>query len=249
MITLERATEIFKEMDTYTIELASDSSTLGPKHFQDLIATCRNYLNKVSLVSSNIEHEKLTTQLDLDTQTSLYELEYDNLMASDESVKRLASIDDRKSAVNHRLKPIKSKIADLKHQITTLDGVRKVIQHRLRELHTTMDAIKDHKKLMLTDLRTGSFYGDERTYSEKPKPAQLNELSEEELADMVSDIEGDKEPTSPLIAEEIVEKPEVEIVESEHIEKFLGTDTKPQLENNNGVAEDDLDAFLNDLDI
>jgi hypothetical protein len=43
-----------------------------------------------------------------------------------------------------------------------VDSVYKVVSHRNRELHATMNAIKDQCRLMRIEVETGAFYGDER---------------------------------------------------------------------------------------
>jgi hypothetical protein len=162
MLTEARVDAIFKEMDTYVLELASEPSALGPQYFQDIIALCRGHLNKVSLVVSELNREKLTVSSELRKLEAVYALDYDNLLANDDRVKTLANIDDRKSTVGFILRGQKAKINELKDRMHSLDAVSRVVAYRNRELHATMTAIKDQRRLMQTELSTGAFYGDER---------------------------------------------------------------------------------------
>lgn len=162
MLTNQRVDEIFKEMEGYTLELARDPAMLGPQYFQDLIATCRSYLNKVSLITSELNREKLEVSSDLRRLEALYALDYDNLMANDGRVKGLANVEDRKATAGFLLRTQKEEINALKGRQHSLDGVGKVVALRTRELQATMGAIRDQRRLMQTELSTGAFYGDER---------------------------------------------------------------------------------------
>ena len=197
MLTDERIDVIFTQMDGYILELANDPNALGPSYFQDIIATCRNYLNRVSLVISELNREKLTVSSELRRLESSYAVEYDNLLANDERVKALASIDDRKATVGFLLKDQKLQINDLKDRMHALDAVSKVVAHRNKELHSTMTAIKDQRRLMQTEIATGAFYGDERVPKAQRPPREPNsgmgldngddDFSVEELEAMLSD--------------------------------------------------------------
>jgi hypothetical protein len=196
MIEPKRIDEIYTEMDTYILELERDPSALGPQYFQEKIATCRNYLNRVSLVVSELNREKLGLTSDLRSLEATYALEYDRLLSQDEHVKRLASIDDRKSTVGHMLRKEKVEINDLSAQIHALDAISKLVNHRNRELHATMNAIKDQRRLVQIEVQTGAFYGDERKqgFSTPMGPIAVDEINAEELDALISG--GDLEPTA-----------------------------------------------------
>jgi hypothetical protein len=188
MPTEARIDTIFKEMNSYVLELASEPGMLGPQYFQDIIAKCRGYLNNVSLVISELNREKLTLSSELRKLEALYELEYDNLLANDENVRRLANIEDRKSTANFHLRRQRQEMTIIKDQLHSVDSVSKVVAHRSRELHATMNAIKDQRRLMQTELSTGAFYGDERTSKGKDKlPSVEDDISVEELALLMQD--------------------------------------------------------------
>lgn len=162
MLTEARVDEILKEMDTYVLELASEPSMLGPQYFQDIIAKCRGYLNKVSLIVSEVNRVKLSVSGELRRLEAVYSLDYDGLLANDDRVKTLANIEDRKSTVGFLLRAQRGRINELKDQQHSLDAVGKAVSHRNRELQATMAAIRDQRRLMQTELSTGAFYGDER---------------------------------------------------------------------------------------
>lgn len=254
MLTEERIETIFKEMNSYVLELAHEPSMLGPQYFQDIIATCRGYLNKVSLVISELNHEKLSNSSELRSLEAIYELEYDNRLANDEHVKRLAHIDDRKSTVGHLLRDQRIAINRIKDNLHALDSVYRVVVHRSRELHATMNAIKDQRRLMQTELSTGAFYGDERVSKGRRAPAEPtglmaveDELTAAELEDLMTDSKEGAAPDpveTPAAAPD--PKPPVEVAPepvlvAEKDEKRLAVEPNvPKTE----VSEDDVLRFL-----
>ena len=160
MISDERRDDIFRQMNSYVLEI--DPTAIGARYFIDKIAICRNHLNNVSLVLSELQREKLVTSSELAKLQTIIELESSNLLANDEHVRRLANIKDRESMVQYMLRERHSHIALLKDQLRSIDGVMKHVQLRGRELHATMDAIKNQRRFMQIEVSTGSFYGDER---------------------------------------------------------------------------------------
>ncbi len=188
MIDEKRIDAIFNEMAGYTIELASDPNSLGPQYFQDKIALCRNYLNAVSLVQNELGREKLTYSSELRVLETQYQLDYDQTLATDQTVKGLANIEDRKSTVAYMLRLKQKRIHELKDALHSLDAVSKVVGFRSRELHATMNAIRDQKRLMQTEIHTGAFYGDERVPKAKThsKPEGDLGIDDDELSALLS---------------------------------------------------------------
>ena len=197
-LTNERIDAIFGEMNGYVLELAKDPGALGPKYFQDIIATCRNYLNRVSLVISEINRDRLEVSSELRKLEALYSLDYDDLLANNDRVKSLSSVEDRKATVGFLLRDQRQKINELQDQMHSLDSVYKVISHRNRELHATMTAIKDQRRLMQTEIDTGAFYGDERAPRSSNGMIPDEDLGEDELAAMLSDSGDIKEALSEV---------------------------------------------------
>lgn len=161
MITASRIEEIYAQMNGYVLELG-DPNAFGPRYFIDKIAICRNWLNAVSLVVSELSRERLMTGQDLRQIEAIFELECARLLSTDETVRRLANIKDRESMVAHLLRDRKQRIDQLKGHMIAIDAVAKAVSHRSRELHSTMDAIKNQRRFMQIEVSTGSFYGDER---------------------------------------------------------------------------------------
>jgi hypothetical protein len=210
MLSEERVDEIFKAMDQYVLELANDPSALGPSYFQDIIATCRNYLNRVSLVVSEINRDRLSVSSELRQLEAAYALEYDEHLANSDRVRYLASVEDRKATVNFMLRDQQVRINELKDEMHQLDAVYKVVSYRNRELHATMTAIKDQRRLMKIEVESGSFYGDERVrgYRSPDGGMEVEDLGEKELAEMLEEPDEPEQPSE--LAEQPSEEPETE---------------------------------------
>jgi len=270
MLTDERVDAIFSEMDAYTLELVSDPSSLGPRYFQEVISVCRNYLNRVGLVLTEINREKLEVSSELRKLEAAYALEHDDLLANNERVRFLASVEDRKATVGWMLREQRKKINELKDQMHQLDAVHKVVNYRNKELHATMTAIKDQRRLIQIEVDTGSFYGDERTGERRPKEAPgmaVDDLNEEELAAMLDEdsdeeeepVEGAKPDEDSDEEEEPVEEakpepvePKDEEVKPEPVpEEPKDEQAKPEPvpeEPKEGVSEADVVQFLESSD-
>lgn len=245
MLTEERVDAIFKEMDSYVLELAHEPGMLGPQYFQDIIAKCRGYLNKVSLVISELNREKLETSSELRRLEAVYSLEYDNLLANDPHVKQLANIEDRKSTVGFRLRQQRREINELKDRLHAVDSVYKVVTHRNRELHATMNAIKDQRRLMVTELATGAFYGDERIprhlrpVSEPTGNMMLDEITEEDISSLLD------EPVNASATEPVTGVQEPDLVEEPVVQEKVSTDAAPENGvETNGASEEEVLKFI-----
>lgn len=206
MINDRRRDEIFEQMDGYILKL--DPTATGPRYFIDKIAICRNYLNSVSLVLSELQREKLVTQSELNKLQAILDLESAKLLSTDPDVRRMANIKDRESMVAHMLRPQRQRIDTLKDQIHAIDGIMKHVQLRNRELHSTMDAIKDQRRFLHIEVQTGAFYGDERVPERgmsigMGSNGTSGDLNEDELSALIANA-GKVDPSVTAALEEAV---------------------------------------------
>lgn len=202
MIDQVRIDAIYVELDQYIIDIMEEPRTLGPAYLQERMAVCRNHLNRVSLLFSEVSREKASAAADLRALEDTYKLEYDATLATDETVRRLGSIDDRKSTVAHMLRDAQMEINSARRLATSLEASLKVVVHRSRELHATMDILKEERRLMNTDIQTGAMYGDERT-----EPGIFKEMDQDELDALLT---GKAPPADPDAALEALDDPETE---------------------------------------
>lgn len=196
MIDLQRSQQIFDEVNNYILELDKDPKALGPAYLQERIATCRNYLNRVSLWITEITHEEWVVAREMQAIQAAYQLEFDHLLANDDHVKRLANIEDRKSTVAYMLRDTQRKLNDLRLRQGDVKAVNKVVTHRHRELQSTMMEIRKQQSLISAELQTGAFYGDERTQAGKPRGSVVEELDAEDLEALLSG--SDPPPKEPV---------------------------------------------------
>ncbi len=185
MITDAEIDRIYIELDTFIIDLESNPSSLGAPYLQDRMATCRNYLNKASLHFTKLSREKAEVGADLRSLEDSYQLDYEARLATDEQVRNLAAVEDRKATVAYGLRDARRKINDTRRNLACVEAALKVVAHRQKELHSTMDILKEQRRLMTTDISTGAMYGDERTRSGGPTGVD-EELGAEELEALLS---------------------------------------------------------------
>lgn len=200
----ERVQQIYEEIQRYTLTLASDPTAAGPRYLQDLIATCRNYVNSVSRILLEVHREKHQLSHDLSGETTLYEVESSELLANDERIKRLPNINDRKASIDVLLRKRLETIARLKRQIQDLDYVEKAVKHRHRELKDTMAEIKLQRSLLRDELDTNAFYGDERTNqppADDMGPEEIERILAEENA-KTTEAPEPKPEESPAVTED-----------------------------------------------
>jgi len=250
MFSDTRVDEIYAECDQYVIKL-SEANNMGPRYYIDKIAVCRNYLNAVSLLVSEISHQKLVTSRELRGEEAQYEMEAARLLTVDEAVRRMSAIKDRESMVAHILRDRKNRIDRLKDYTLTIETVAKYVSHRSRELHTTMDDIKNQRRFMHIEVQTGAFYGDERVPSHERSvgmgPAGVSmDLDEKEIRvlldevstqDFTAALEGAVEtnaslqlPPSPVVPQlpaQASKEPETTVIldDDKALQQFLGDST------------------------
>lgn len=237
-MTPERSEEIYKELEGLTIVLDPDPASRGTAYLQDLISKTRGFLNKTSNFRQEINRHKQLLERELHGQETAYDISSSDLLASDNRVLRLPNIDDRKAMINLLLKEERKKILVLKGQLKDLGFVEKAVQMVHKELDNTMSAIRMQKSLIDTELRTGSYYGDESDTARGAKAFAANDIDEAELASLLSDVMSEQpataaappaqetppailiEPPQPVV-EKKVEDPNPE---NAAIEKFLSGD-------------------------
>ena len=247
MINDTRVDEIYAKCNALTLAL-SEADNMGPRYYIDKIAVCRNYLNEVSLLVAEVSHARLGTSRALRAEEVQYEMESARLLTVDDAVKRMSNIKDRESMVAHILRDRKNRIEQLKDHMLTIETVSKYVAHRSRELHTTMDAIKNQRRFMHIEVQTGAFYGDERVPShersvgmgsggvsmdldEKEIRVILDEVSTQDFA---AALEGAAEakttlqlpPSSvvPQLSAKILEEPKTPVIldDDTALQQFLG---------------------------
>lgn len=165
MLTVQRIQDIYTELERFVIQLDPDPRARGTAYLQDLIATCRNYLNDLDRILREIHSETHNVSRQLRLAETAFQLESDSLLANDERVKRLPSIEDRKATVGVLLRTQRVEIERLKTENQDLGMVDKMVRHQHKQLTATMSDIKLQRSIIDAEIRTGAMYGDERIMS------------------------------------------------------------------------------------
>lgn len=208
-MNLERVKAIYTEIEKFEIALDPDPVSRGPRYLQGLIATCRNNLNAVSKLMLEVHQEKQYLDRDLRARDAAFQVNFDNLLANDERIRRLPNIEDRKSTAKVFLREEIGCIEALKSEIHDLEYVEKAVRHRHRELAATMNEIKLQKSLIQAEIHTGAMYGDERATpdgaGERSSPAGVS-IDEAEL-DALFEAEVRDEKQKVAVAASVVSEP------------------------------------------
>lgn len=180
-MTPERIQEIYERLEALFIELDPNPSARGPLYLQDLISKTRAYLNETSHYLQEVLKAIHLVNMELDAEEAAYEVHSDELLATDNRVTLLSNIDDRKAMVNVLLSEDRRKIQKLKRMQKNLSHVEKVVRHRHKELENTMSSIRLQRSLVETEIRSGSFYGDEAPTSRNA------DVSDDDLAKLLDE--------------------------------------------------------------
>jgi len=232
-VKLERIQEIYSELEKFVVQLHPDPRSLGPLYLNDLIATTRNHLNAVSRIQLEVHQEKQYLAREIRAHETLLQISSDELLANDERVRRLPSIEDRKATVAVFLRSERQTIENFKALLQDVEFVEKAVKHRHKELTSTMSEIKLQRSLIRDEIDTGAMYGDERTQSSKGRPYvhPLGEdFSDEELQKLLEGNLSTPKIDSPkqVQAQEAVQPvspppPEPEVLtDDQKIASFLG---------------------------
>jgi len=272
----DRVTKIYAEIDKYTITLDPDPAGRGPKYLQEVISECRGYLNRTSLLLSQIHQEQHELTIMLRTAELGYEVSKNDLLVNDNRVSNLPSIDDRMASVNVILRPALDEIAAFKAQLLDLQHIEKVVKNRHQELKATMTDVRTQRSLIRDFLDTGSFYGkedagdktddsmaidDDMDGLEDLIQKQLEEDDETEAAETTSDAddeedlldreiasaEGDDE--EEIIEEDVSETQSVAEVEEEIVEENVEEEAPQDVVGSNGADHNESDDAEEDAEI
>lgn len=157
----KRMGDIFAFIDEVEIELDPDPIRRGPKYLNNMVAECRNFTNSVQKFEREVAREKLTFDRALNRLESTYELQFNEMMATDPHVLAKSSVRDREATVNNNLASTRGEISDLQRQITDLGHIETVIKSKLRELKEVNRDIRLQMRLIEDEIQLGNYWGDQ----------------------------------------------------------------------------------------
>lgn len=188
-----RVDAIYEEIGKYSVDLAADAWSLGPRHVHELISMTRGYLNAVSYIMQEILQERQGLDRAKHAAEASFRIESDRLLAEDDRVRRLPNIEDRKATVSLIQRDLLAEIQNLEAQLLDLSYVDRAVRHRFNELKSTMTDIRAQRALIRDAIDVGSFYGDEtdtpRGHRGPRAPLlQDPDFSEDEIAKTMEEI-------------------------------------------------------------
>ena len=172
--------QIYNEVGGLHLELERDPTVLGPNYINDIMAKCRNYLNRVSGIRLDLSRRRRDLMVKIGGEETLFSVEKDRLLAENESVKRQPNIRDREALVNTLLRDRVNSISALKSELLDLETVEKAVKMVHDELIRTSAEIKTQRQMLFADRVTGAGYGDESDGSSNPPP-RPSTIDEDEL--------------------------------------------------------------------
>lgn len=222
----KRVDAIYEQIAGYSVELSPDAWSLGPKHVHELISMTRGYINSVTHLLQEILRERQNLDRAKHAAETLFRVESDRLLSSDDRIRRLPNIEDRRATVNMFLREQQSEIQRLEGQLLDLGYVERAVRHRYNELKATMTDIRAQRALIRDAIDSGSFYGDETGTSRGThQPVPNNSFSEEEIERSMSELNdmlvaGTPPPEAPAKSVSVPKTPPPEPPKTPEIDDF-----------------------------
>ncbi len=157
----EQVEKIYAEIAGYAIELAEDPASFGPSYLNELTSRCRKYTNAVSRLLMDLAREKGQIKSQFNAAESDFKIKSDQILGTDHTVKCLPNIADRTATINVMLCTERKKLDALRMELLAIEHLDTAIKHVHRELRDVAGEIKNQQRILDTEVRTKSFYGDE----------------------------------------------------------------------------------------
>lgn len=207
---IDRINQIFDEIGTFNIDLSHDPTVLGPQYLAKLISTCRNYLNRTATILLSISREKVITENNLEGEKAAYKIASDEMLATDDRIKKLPNIRDRVAMIDTQLTEHAQRITALEQAVRNLNSIEKAVKVRHNELIRTDSQIKTQRSLIRDEIDTKSYMGDEN--ASRPRRGVIDE---DELNELMDDVPVVREADAPQgNSKEIFTLPESELPKS-----------------------------------
>jgi hypothetical protein len=202
----KRIEEILNRLPLMVVALDPDPVSRGPQYLQNLISNVRGLLNETGVYVQEILRYKSALDSNLEALTVAFEVSADELLADNKEVSQLPAVQDRQAKINCLLRDQRKEILNLKKQVNDIGYLEKAVRHRHRELEATMSAIRLQRSLIQSEIRTGSFYGDE-TSTSRGKSAlsgsddgiEVDEMELSKLLDKAAELSAEDEVSTPAI--------------------------------------------------
>ena len=88
----DRIEQVYTELFSMGIELDSDPTISGPRYLNEVVARCRNYMNRVTMMLLELQRENRALSKAVAGLKLEFKIEFDQLIAENDSIKRLPNI-------------------------------------------------------------------------------------------------------------------------------------------------------------
>jgi len=157
----KRMEEIFAFIEAAEIELDPDPIRRGPKYLNNMVAECRNLTNTVQKFEREVAREKLSFDRNLNRLEAAYDVQFNELLATDPHVLKKTSVRDREATAKNLLATTRGEITDIQRKVTDLGHVETVIKSKLRELKDINRDIRLQMRLIEDEIQLGNYWGDQ----------------------------------------------------------------------------------------
>jgi len=162
--------QVFDRIPKMVITLEDgDITVLGPVYLREKLVECRTYLNEVSGYLQSIKRSLWEVTRKLEASRAEYKIDLDQLIATDEVVRRGTSYKDRVASANQQLIDNLKEIADLEEQERDLKALEEVVKVKIRDLKDANADIRTAKQLMTTEISLEGYLGSEGGKEKKEK--------------------------------------------------------------------------------
>lgn len=172
---------IYSEIATYTIELEADLTVMGPRYVSKKLALCRNYLNRVAKIRVDLSKHKRMLGIKIAGENTQLQVERDQLISTNELVKKGSNIKDREAIANTMLRERLARIEVLNQDLLDLKMVDAAVEFIHDELIRTSREINTQKALLEIDRYYKTGYGDETEGDTVPRDSKGRPLPQDEV--------------------------------------------------------------------
>lgn len=150
---------VYERLSQMRVDLDQDPLAYGPKRLNEKTAQVRAFLAKSEKIFTQIAGDLALLKRELRKNQAMQKLQYDDLLANDDEVRRGQSQAVRDAIIGTKLRPLLEEIGTLEGSIAELEAVLVVVKAKRADLRDTRSALKDQLKLCQEELSLGSAWG------------------------------------------------------------------------------------------
>jgi hypothetical protein len=152
-LTPEQMEAILEEVATFQVDLEPDPTlpSLGTKYLQDVLARCRNYLNRISSYMQQLRKYERQVTMELRIAETDVEKKSADMLADNVIVRKGPSIEDRKAIIRTLLSGEFELITRLKLELSDATETYKIVKQVYDHLQRTSGDVKLQRSIVRDD--------------------------------------------------------------------------------------------------